>query len=136
MYPSERVEKLPADYVQRFFLEGVGRNAGHIKVREEARRQIVFRQLNLLDASWPIRAPIQAIFCRNVMIYFDKDTQRSILGRFASLLEPGGLLFAGHSENFTQTGDLFRSLGRTVYSRVDSGASASSQVYSPRSTNG
>ena len=118
VYPLERVEKLPAGYKERFFLEGVGRNAGHVKVRPEIKNLVSFRRVNLLESSWPMRAPLDAIFCRNVMIYFDKSTQYSILARFAELLEPGGLLFAGHSENFTQGGIAFRSCGRTVYERL------------------
>jgi chemotaxis protein methyltransferase CheR len=117
VYPLERVEKLPPGYKERYFLQGTGKNEGQVKVRPELSRSILFRQLNLLEPSWPIRAPIDAIFCRNVMIYFDKGTQYAILERFASLLDDGGLLFAGHSENFTQAGNIFRSLGRTVYER-------------------
>ena len=118
VYPLERVEKLPPGYKERFFYQGTGKNSGHVKVRSELGKSIMFRQVNLLDASWPIRAPIDAIFCRNVMIYFDKTTQYGVLERFAGLLGNGGLLFAGHSENFTQAGNIFRSLGRTVYERI------------------
>lgn len=118
VYPIERIEKLPAGYKERFFYQGTGKNAGYVKVRPELSKSIIFRQVNLLESSWPVRAPIDAIFCRNVMIYFDKATQYGILKRFAGLLDDGGLLFAGHSENFTQAGDIFRSLGRTIYERL------------------
>ena len=77
---------------------------------------IVFRQLNLLDDTWPIRGPFDAIFCRNVMIYFDKLTQYKILEKFAPLLHPDGLMFAGHSESFHHAADLFKTNGKTVYS--------------------
>jgi chemotaxis protein methyltransferase CheR len=126
VYPIDRIEKLPSGYKERFFYQGTGKNSGYVKVRSELGRSIMFRQVNLLEASWPIRAPIDAIFCRNVMIYFDKTTQQGILERFAGLLENGGLLFAGHSENFTQAGNIFRSLGRTVYERLSSPAARSS----------
>lgn len=76
---------------------------------------ITFRQLNLLDESWPIRGPFDAIFCRNVMIYFDKPTQYKILKRFAPLLASDGLLFAGHSESFQHASDLFKLREKTVY---------------------
>lgn len=125
VYPIERVEKLPPGYKERFFYQGTGKNAGYAKIRSELGKSIMFRQVNLLESSWPIRAPIDAIFCRNVMIYFDKTTQQGILERFAGLLENGGLLFAGHSENFTQAGNIFRSLGRTVYERLPTGAGRS-----------
>ncbi|HLF95769.1 MAG TPA: CheR family methyltransferase [Methylococcaceae bacterium] len=115
VYPLERLEKLPEALVQRFFLKGTGRRDGHAKVRHELRELIHFQRLNLLDERWDIRGPYDAIFCRNVMIYFDKDTQRKILEKFAPLLEPHGLLFAGHSESFFHATDLFKLRGKTVY---------------------
>ena len=120
VYPIDRIEKLPPGYKERYFYQGIGTNSGYVKVRPEITKSVMFRQVNLLEGSWPIRAPIDAIFCRNVMIYFDKTTQYGILERFAGLLEQGGLLFAGHSENFTQAGNIFRSLGRTIYERLPS----------------
>ena len=103
------------DKIKRFFLRGSGAQSGFVKVRKELRDLIVFRQLNLLDDQWPIRGPFDAIFCRNVMIYFDKPTQGKILSRFAPLLKPDGLLFAGHSENFLYVSDAFKLRGKTVY---------------------
>ncbi len=76
---------------------------------------VTFKQLNLLSDSWPISGPFDAIFCRNVMIYFDKPTQGKILAKFAPLVKPGGLLFAGHSENFLYASDAFKLRGKTVY---------------------
>ena len=76
---------------------------------------ITFRQINLLHDNWSIRAPLDAIFCRNVMIYFDKDTQLGILKKFAPLLRTDGLLFAGHSESFYHAEEYFKLRGRTVY---------------------
>jgi chemotaxis protein methyltransferase CheR len=96
-------------------LRGTGSHAGFAKVRPELQRMITFRRLNLLDRNWAIREPLDAIFCRNVMIYFDKQTQLSILKRFTPLLHEDGLLFAGHSENFFHADELFRSRGKTVY---------------------
>lgn len=115
IYPMERVEKLSQDQIKRFFLKGSGEHEGYVRVRPELRALITFRQINLLAAEWPIRPPLDAIFCRNVMIYFDKDTQLKILGRFAPLLRPDGLLFAGHSESFHNAGHLFSLRGKTVY---------------------
>ncbi|MDH4191446.1 MAG: chemotaxis protein CheR [Betaproteobacteria bacterium] len=115
VYPAERVEKLPDDKAKRFFLRGKGENAGQVRVRPELREMILFRQLNLLDAAWPMRGPLDVIFCRNVMIYFDKPTQIVILERFAKLLRPDGLLFAGHSESFHHAAHIFRTRGKTVY---------------------
>jgi chemotaxis protein methyltransferase CheR len=116
IYPVERVEKLPNAVVKRFFLRGSGARAGFVRVRPELRAMITFRQVNLLEDDWHIRGPLDAIFCRNVMIYFDKETQLKILERFAPLLQPDGLLFAGHSENFQNAGHIFSMRGKTVYS--------------------
>lgn len=115
VYPIERVEKLQEDIVKRFFLKGVGRYEGQVRVRRELMELIEFRQLNLLAPRWPVNGPFDAIFCRNVMIYFDKDTQYKILKRFIPLLEPHGLLYAGHSESFYQALDIFRLRGKSVY---------------------
>jgi chemotaxis protein methyltransferase CheR len=114
-YADERIEKLPTEQVKRFFLRGAGANAGQVRVRPELRKLVTFRRLNLLDAAWPMRGPFDVIFCRNVMIYFDKPTQLRILERFAPLLRPEGILFAGHSESFHNAGHLFRLRGKTVY---------------------
>jgi chemotaxis protein methyltransferase CheR len=115
VYPMERIEKLEPDLVKRFFLKGSGVQQGLVKVRPELRAMITFRQVNLQDNDWTIRGPLDVIFCRNVMIYFDKATQLKILQRFAPLLRQDGLLFAGHSESFHHAAHLFRMRGKTVY---------------------
>lgn len=116
VYSADRVEKLPADTLKRFFLKGTGNHEGMVRVRPELRDMITFRQLNLLDEKWPIRGPFEAIFCRNVMIYFDKPTQYKILKKFIPTMRRDGLLFAGHSESFHHAVDLFKIQGKTVYS--------------------
>jgi chemotaxis protein methyltransferase CheR len=118
IYPMERLDRLPEGFGRRFFLKGGGTNAGSAKVRPEVRRLITFRQLNLLEPGWPVRGPFDVVFCRNVMIYFDKPTQQRILERFAPLMRPDGLLFAGHSESFHNAQHLFRLRGKTVYERA------------------
>lgn len=115
VYSMDRIEKLPADIIKRFFMKGSGHQAGHAKVRQELRDMINFRQLNLMDHIWPTRGPFDAIFCRNVMIYFDKTTQYNILEKFRPLMRPDGLLFAGHSESFQHAVNLFKLRGKTVY---------------------
>jgi chemotaxis protein methyltransferase CheR len=119
IYPAERVSKLDADLVRRFFMHGAGLQAGQVQVRQELRDLVTFRQINLLHDNWPLRPPLDAIFCRNVMIYFDKSTQLSILKKFAPLLRNDGLLFAGHSESFYHAGEYFKLRGRTVYELSD-----------------
>lgn len=115
VYSMERLEKMPQHKLKRFFLKGSGSHAGSARVRQELRDMITFRQLNLLDEAWPVRGPFDAIFCRNVMIYFDKPTQYKILQKFAPLMAHDGLMFAGHSESFHHATDLFRLRGKTVY---------------------
>ncbi|MEI6147348.1 MAG: CheR family methyltransferase [Methylococcales bacterium] len=115
VYPLERVQKIPTDTLKRFFLKGSGKNSGLVQVRKELRDMISFQTLNLLDEQWPIEGPFDAIFCRNVMIYFDKDTQYKILKRFVPMLEPHGLLFSGHSESLLHAADLFKLRGNTIY---------------------
>ena len=115
IYRAERVARIPPEQLRRHFLKGAGAEEGAVKVRDELRSMITFRRLNLLDPVWPARGPFDAIFCRNVMIYFDKPTQRRILERFVPLLRGDGLLFAGHSESFFHAADLFRLRGKTVY---------------------
>lgn len=115
IYPIERVEKLSSERLRRFFMRGKGDRAGMVRVRPELRQMITFKPLNLLAGSWPVSGPFDAIFCRNVMIYFDKPTQHRILSRFVPLMKPDGLLFAGHSENFMYASDAFRLRGKTVY---------------------
>lgn len=115
VYPEARVDKLAPDLIKRFFLRGTGKQEGLVRVREELRHMITFRQLNLLHDNWPIRPPLDAIFCRNVMIYFDKATQLEILKKFVPLLRTDGLMFAGHSESFYHAEEYFKLRGKTVY---------------------
>jgi chemotaxis protein methyltransferase CheR len=115
VYPSERVEKMEQARLRRFFLKGKGAQEGLVRVRPELRQLITFRQLNLLGDGWDLKGPFDVIFCRNVMIYFDKPTQRKILARFVPLMTPEALLFAGHSENFLYVSDALRLRGKTVY---------------------
>ncbi len=115
IYALDRVAKLGEARLRRFFLRGTGSREGLVRVRPELRAMVHFFQLNLLDVQWPIKTPLDAIFCRNVMIYFDKPTQYRILQRMKPLLKADGLLFLGHSEAIYHAADLFRLRGQTVY---------------------
>ena len=114
-YPIERVDKLSPERLRKFFLRGTGAQEGYVSVRPELKNMIQFQRINLLDQSYAVKGPLDVIFCRNVMIYFDKPTQYKILSRFAPLMQPDGLMFAGHSESFLHATDLFKSQGKTVY---------------------
>ena len=124
VYGLDRLEKMSDDRQRRFFLRGKGEREGMVRVRPELRQMITFKQLNLLADGWPLTGAFDVIFCRNVMIYFDKDTQRKILSRFVPLMKPDALLFAGHSENFLYVSDALKLRGKTVY-ELDRNAGAS-----------
>jgi chemotaxis protein methyltransferase CheR len=119
VYAMERVEPVSAERLKKFFLRGTGKNSGYARVRPELAALVTFRQLNLTDARWGLDGPpFDAVFCRNVMIYFDKRTQYEVLARMHAVIAPDGLLFAGHSESFLHAADLFRPVGKTVYRPV------------------
>jgi chemotaxis protein methyltransferase CheR len=114
VYPVERVEGVERERLRRFFQRGTGAQAGHVRVRPELRALVELRQINLLEPAWPVPTDLAAIFCRNVLIYFDRPTQTAIVSRFAPMLAPAGLLFAGHSENLAYA-QQFRPCGHTVH---------------------
>ncbi|TSH95695.1 chemotaxis protein CheR [Verticiella sediminum] len=118
VYSAERVAKMEAARLQRFFLKGTGPRAGMVRVKPEVAALVEFERVNLLDERWALPCRFDAVFCRNVMIYFDKPTQARILARMEPWVEPGGLLFAGHSENLTYVTQAFVLRGQTVYQRV------------------
>ena len=109
---------LSAERLRGHFQRGVGANGGSIRVKPELRRLVAFRALNLMDRRWSLGEPFDFVFCRNVMIYFDAPTQRAVLERMHAVMRTGSLLFAGHSENFGESRDLFRLRGKTVYERL------------------
>jgi len=115
VYRQEELKTLSPVQMQRYFMRGTGPHEGLVRVRSELSNHIDFAPINLLDKQAPVPGPFDAIFCRNVMIYFDKPTQQAILQRFVPLLKPGGLLFAGHSENFSNLSRDFWLRGQTVY---------------------
>lgn len=117
IYAEDRVKDLSESRKKAYFERGVGKNAGKVRVKKQLRDLIEFKQLNLLSDDWPISSneSFDVLFCRNVMIYFDKGTQSKILSRFKPLMKPEALLFAGHSENFLYVSDYLKLLGKTVY---------------------
>lgn len=118
VYPMSSVLKLSEARQKRFFLRGTGRFEGKARVRPELARHVEFLRLNLMDKEWAVEGGLDAIFCRNVMIYFDKPTQRRLVERYAALLRPTGLFFAGHAESLLDQGRHFRLRGQTVYELV------------------
>lgn len=115
VYHLDQLQMLSAEQLKRYFLRGEGKHAGYARVKPELQQLVSFRRLNLLDEQWGLSEKLDAVFCRNVMIYFDKPTQYRILCKMQPCLQPDGLFFAGHSESFHHASDLFRVCGKTVY---------------------
>lgn len=125
IYPELEVKKLSPQRVQRYFNK---LSDGYYQLKQELRDMIVFRRLNLVESNWMVRGPFDAIFCRNVMIYFDKPTQYKILQRYVPLMKPKGQLFVGHSENLYHASELFKLKGKTVYEPIVGGAGITSRI--------
>ena len=115
-YTHERAQNLSEQRLTRFFIEQRSAEGSFYESRPELKALIAFKQLNLMHPL-PMRGPLQVIFCRNVVIYFDKDTQRALFARFAQLQRPGDLLFLGHSESLFKVTDDYTLIGKTVYRR-------------------
>ena len=110
VYPQTELAGLSAERM-RPFVKG---DEGMVQVPESVRELIAFKPLNLIGP-WPMKGPFDAVFCRNVAIYFDKPTQGKLFGRLGKMLAPGGFLYIGHSENLGSAGEGFRLVGKTVY---------------------
>lgn len=116
IYYIENISRLTEDQRARFLLRGSGSKQGQVMIRKELRSLITFNQLNLLS-TWPMQDKFDVIFCRNVLIYFDKETQYRVLEKFAQHLNSGGLLIVGHAESFPQAEHIFKLDRQTVYVR-------------------
>lgn len=117
VYRLDGLKGLSPERLQKFFLRGKAGNTGMVRAKPELRRAIDFMSVNLIRDDWPFKEPFDVVFCRNVMIYFDAPTQRRVLERIHRVLKPGGMLFVGHAENFSESRDLFTLRGKTVYER-------------------
>jgi chemotaxis protein methyltransferase CheR len=115
VYSAERVSALEQQRLRAHWLRGAGANTGWVSVRPELRAMVKFAALNLQSPVWPATELFDVIFCRNVVIYFDRDAQKALLARFAASLRPGGLLAVGHAESFPASHPAFRACGRTAY---------------------
>ena len=115
VYTADQARHIPEALLHRYFWRGQGGNAGQVKAKPALADLIRFRRLNLLDNPWPIHGPFDAILCRNVIIYFDRETQQQLIARFARLLRPDGYLLLGHSESVHDVGSGLRHVGQSVY---------------------
>jgi len=114
IYEYRRIENMKEAFKHKYFKRGAGTNENNVRVNNELSKLITFKQLNLLH-EWPMKGPFDVIFCRNVIIYFDKPTQQELFARYYELLAPGGLLMLGHSENLGDYQQHFDNVGRTIF---------------------
>ncbi len=119
VYPDAALSQMKKDFAKRYFLKGSGVNNGKVMVKENVRKMISFARLNFLDENYPMKKKFDVIFCRNVVIYFDRDTQKSLFKKFYNYLDKDGYLLIGHSETLTGLQDIFRCYGKSIYVRID-----------------
>jgi chemotaxis protein methyltransferase CheR len=118
IYAKDRIEPVSPQLVKRFFLRSKDPSLQVVRIKPELRERIGFMRLNLMSPSFPFRDRFHAVFCRNVMIYFERERQKQLLERIACSLEPGGYLFLGHSETLTGMDVPFRTVAATVYRKI------------------
>ncbi len=117
VYRLEAMKGVSPELARKYFMRGKAGNAGLVRVKPDLRQLVDFVIVNLIKDDWPFKEPFDAVFCRNVMIYFDAPTQRRVLEKIYRVMKPGALLFVGHAENFSDSKDLFVLKGKTVYER-------------------
>lgn len=117
VYPIEQTTKVPRELLKKYFQKGLGASAGKVKVKEELRRKVAFQRFNLMG-EFPWNGEMDVIFCRNVMIYFDRPTQEKLIGKFYTCLAKGGYLFIGHSESISSIKHDFVQVEATTYKKI------------------
>jgi chemotaxis protein methyltransferase CheR len=117
VYDQRRVEGMSPKRLNKWFRKGSGDNEGKVRVVDELRELITFKQLNLMH-DWPMKGPFDIIFCRNVMIYFNKETQSRLTDRYANYLAEDGHLIIGHSESLFKVSERFKLIGKTIYQKL------------------
>ena len=125
VYAADRLDGVSKAIKEKFFQQGKGEYAGKIRAAQCLKKLITFKQLNLLH-QWPMKGAFDVIFCRNVIIYFDKQAQQELFARYYDCLKPGGLLILGHSENLGRFQSYFDNVGRTIFRKP--GALAQAKV--------
>ncbi len=118
VYPEEHLVTVDQKYLKTYFTRGTGENEGLYRVSDKLKQSVYFRRLNLLQDEYPMKKQFDIIFCRNVIIYFDRETQKKLFSKFYNYLKDDGYLLIGHSENITSITDKFMLSGRTIYRKV------------------
>lgn len=119
VYEIDTITNLPLDLKKRYFLKGKNQFHNEVRIKPELRKHVKFMHLNVMNEDFGFRDTMQIIFCRNMLIYFDKPTQENVINKFLRYLEPGGYLFLGHSETIFGMDLPFKSVAPTVFQRVD-----------------
>lgn len=117
VWPIERAQDIPTEYLRAYMLRGVRSEEGKMRAQANLRSMVEFRRLNLNDDRYDIEGPFDLVFCRNVLIYFNRETKAAVIERMARLLSPDGLLFLGHSETLHSAAHALRHAGPTAYAR-------------------
>ncbi len=117
VYNEDRVSGISEERLNRWFMKGKGANQSKVRVKPELQKIISFNQLNLMG-EWPMAGPFDLIFCRNVIIYFDRETKTELVNRYADILVDGSCLFIGHSESLNQLTDRVKLVGKTIYRKT------------------
>jgi chemotaxis protein methyltransferase CheR len=115
VYPADRTKEVPPLLRNKYFTKLAD---GQLAINDVIKREVVFRRFNLKNRGYPFRKPFQIVFCRNVMIYFDRQTRDTLLQRFYESTEPGGYLFIGHSETLGREQNLYKYIMPAVYKRL------------------
>ena len=117
LYPKRSMQHVPIKYLNKYFTKGTGKNSGFFLVKEDLRKKLLFRRLNFVDSNFPLKNPVDIIFCRNVMIYFDMKVKKRLINNFYRILEPDGFLCLGASESLIGVDDRFALVGYFTYQK-------------------
>lgn len=116
-YPEAMIEPVSMDRRRQYLMQSKDRSLGEVRIRPDLRSRVAFARLNLMDETYPVERDFDIIFCRNILIYFDKPTQAKVLGRLCDHLVPGGYLFLGHSESIVGLDLPVRQVANTVFQK-------------------
>jgi chemotaxis protein methyltransferase CheR len=114
-YNVEKIKKVPSDFLVQYFTEEIDGNNKFYCVKEVLKKLIVFKRLNLFQTPYPMRGPIDVVYCRNVMIYFDNSTREKLISEIYRLLKPGGYLITGHAESLTSIKNNFKCIKPSIF---------------------
>jgi chemotaxis protein methyltransferase CheR len=118
IYPEEMVEVIPLELKRKYLLKSKDKEKKLVRINEQLRRKAKFQRLNFMDEHYPVNEQYDIIFCRNVLIYFDRETQEKVINKLCNFLKTGGIFFLGHSESITNINVPLKQIKPTVYSKI------------------